>query len=253
MEALDRWALHRLQQLVTKVRQAYERFEFHKIYHAIHNYCVVDLSSFYLDVLKDRLYVSAPASGRRRSAQTAVFEIAVTLVRLMAPILAFTAEEVWEHLPGFSGKGDSVHLELLPESIAAYENAAVEEQWKRIQEIRTEVNRALELARKNKEIGHSLDAEIMLGVSGPLLENLRGQEDTLSSVFIVSKVRLAEPDSLDSPIEAVEIPGMYIQVEPATAAKCARCWVHDETVGTHADHPEICSRCTRELGAADIA
>jgi len=250
MESLDRWALHRLQQLVKRVVQAYKSFEFHKIYHAIHNFCVVDLSAFYLDVLKDRLYVSAAASGPRRSAQTSLFEIAVTLVRLMAPILVFTAEEVWEHLPSFPGKADSVHLEDLPEPVAAYEDEAIEERWKRILEIRAEVNRALELARKSKAVGHSLDAEITLGVSGRLLENLRGYEDALSRVFIVSRVRLAETDSLDSGIEAVDIPGLLVKVKPASAEKCARCWVRDETVGTHSEQPEICSRCVRELNAA---
>jgi isoleucyl-tRNA synthetase len=253
MASLDRWALHRLQQLVRRVVEAYERFEFHKIYHAIHNFCVVDLSAFYLDVLKDRLYVSAATSGQRRSAQTALFEIAVTLVRLMAPILAFTAEEVWEHLPSFPGKSESVHLELQPEVVAAYEDEGLDEQWNRILVIRAEVNRALELARKNREVGHSLDAEITLGVSGQLLEHLRGYEDVLSRVLIVSRVRLAEPDSLDTGIEAVDIPDMLIQVEPSSAEKCARCWVHDTTVGTHPDQPEICSRCFKELEAADTA
>ena len=247
MDSLDRWALHRLQQLAKRVVQAYERFEFHKIYHAIHNFCVVDLSAFYLDVLKDRLYVSAATSEKRRSAQTAIFEIAVTLVRLMAPILVFTADELWEHLPAFSGKSESVHLELLPEPVAAYEDEAVEKEWESILDIRAEVNRALELARKNKEVGHSLDAEVTIGISGPLLERLRGQEDILSRVFIVSKVRLAEAESIEAGVEAVDIPGMLIQVKPASAEKCARCWVHDESVGTDADQPEICGRCVKEL------
>jgi isoleucyl-tRNA synthetase len=249
MDSLDRWALHRLQQLVKRVVQAYESFEFHKIYHAIHNFCVVDLSAFYLDVLKDRLYVSAATSEKRRSAQTAIFEIAVTLVRLMAPILAFTADEVWEHLPPFSGKSDSVHLELLPEPVADYEDETIEEEWQSILDTRAEVNRALELARKNKEVGHSLDAEVAIGVSGPLLERLRGQEDRLSHVFIVSKVRLVEAENIEAGREAVDIPGMLIQVKPASAEKCARCWVRDENVGTDADQPEICGRCVKELKA----
>jgi isoleucyl-tRNA synthetase len=249
MDSLDRWALHRLQQLVKRVAQAYESFEFHKIYHAIHNFCVVDLSAFYLDVLKDRLYVSAATSEKRRSAQTTIFEIAVTLVRLMAPILAFTADEVWEHLPPFAGKSESVHLELLPEPVAAYEDEAVEKEWKSILDTRVEVNRALELARKNKEVGHSLDAEVTIGISGPLLERLRGQEDILSRVFIVSKVRLAEAESIESGVEAVDIPGMLIQVKPALAEKCGRCWVHDESVGTDANQPEVCERCIKELEA----
>ena len=249
MDSLDRWALHQLQQLVKRVVQAYESFEFHKIYHAIHNFCVVDLSAFYLDVLKDRLYVSAATSEKRRSAQTAIFKIAVTLVRLMAPILAFTADEVWEHLPPFAGKSESVHLELLPEPVAAYEDETIEEEWQSILDTRAEVNRALELARKNKEVGHSLDAEVTIGMSGPLLERLRGQEDILSRVFIVSKVRLVEAESIEAGVEAVDIPGMLIQVKPASAEKCSRCWVHDETVGTDANQPEICNRCVKELEA----
>jgi len=247
MESLDRWALHRLQQLVRKVAKAYKRFEFHKIYHAIHNFCVVDLSAFYLDVLKDRLYVSAATSAKRRSAQSAIFEIVTTLVRLMSPILAFTAEEIWENVPTFPGKSDSVHLELLPEPVSAYEDDSLEEQWGLVLEVRGEVNRALELARKNKEVGHSLDAEITLGIKGALRESLQGREEMLSRVFIVSQVRLADPESLDSAISAMDIPGLTIQVKPALAMKCARCWVHDESVGADSHQPEICERCVTEL------
>ena len=251
MESLDRWALHRLQQLVRKVAKAYERFEFHKIYHAIHNFCVVDLSAFYLDVLKDRLYVSAPTSAKRRSAQSAIFEIVTTLVRLMAPILAFTSEEIWENVPPFPGKSESVHLELLTEPISAYEDDSLEEQWGLVLDVRAEVNRALELARKNKEVGHSLDAEITLGVRGVLMENLQGREEMLRRIFIVSQVRLADPESLDSATAAVDIPGLMIQVRSASAMKCARCWVHDETVGAESSQPEICSRCVNELQATE--
>jgi len=246
MESLDRWALHRLQQLTRRVGQAYERFEFHKIYHAIHNFCVVDLSAFYLDVLKE-LYVSSANSAQRRSAQTALFEICTALVRLMAPILVFTAEEVWEHLPAFSGKGESVHLEPLPQPVAGYEDQAAAEEWRRILDLRVEVNRALELARKHKKVGHSLDAEITLGVNESLMEHLQGQEEVLSRIFIVSQVVLTTPESLDSATQAEDIPGVLIQVKPASAKKCARCWVRDESVGADADQPEICGRCVREL------
>jgi isoleucyl-tRNA synthetase len=249
MESLDRWALHQLQQLVRKVRLACERFEFHKVYHAIHNFCVVDLSSFYLDVLKDRLYVSAPTSGKRRSAQTALFEIVVSLVRLMAPILAFTAEEVWQQVPAFPGKTESIHLEQLPEPVSQYEDKVLAEHWQRLLEVRAEVNRALELARKEKIVGHPLDAEIILGVPEGMGALLHGQEEMLSRVFIVSHVQLLAPGSVEAGGEAVNIPGMTIQVKRAPGAKCARCWVHDESVGGHAEHPEICSRCLVELGA----
>jgi isoleucyl-tRNA synthetase len=250
MESLDRWALHRLQGLVRRVRLAYQRFEFHKIYHAIHNFCVVDLSAFYLDVLKDRLYVSAPGSRKRRSAQTALFEITASLLRLMAPILVFTAEEVWQHLPAFPGKAASVHLTQLPEPVAAYEEEGLEEWWTGILEIRGEVNRALELARVDKVVGHSLDAEVSLGLPGQLHDVLRGQEELLSRVFIVSKVSLTQADDFKEGIEALAVPGLVIQVGPAPGAKCARCWVHQESVGAHREHPEICSRCLEELGIA---
>ena len=248
MESLDRWALHRLQGLGRRVRLAYQRFEFHKIYHAIHNFCVVDLSAFYLDVLKDRLYVSAAASRKRRSAQTALFEITVSLVRLMAPILVFTAEEVWQHLPAFPGKAASVHLTQLPEPVAAYEDEALEERWARVLEVRGEVNRALEIARVDKVVGHSLDAKVSLSLPGQLRDLLGGQEELLSQVFIVSKVSLTQADDIKDGIEAVAIPGLVIQVRPAPGAKCARCWVHREGVGGHREHPEICSRCREELG-----
>ncbi|MEJ2364604.1 MAG: isoleucine--tRNA ligase [Deltaproteobacteria bacterium] len=251
LEALDRWAASRLQQWVWLVAKAFESFEFHKIYHAIHNFCVVDLSAFYLDVLKDRLYVSAPTSAKRRSAQSAIFEIVTTLVRLMSPILVFTAEEIWENVPPFPGKSDSIHLELLPKPSSAYEDDSLEEEWGLLLNVRAEVNRALELARKNKEVGHSLDAEITLGVKGALRENLQDRKDMLSGVFIVSKVRLTDPESLDSAISAVDIPGLLIQVKPASAMKCARCWIHDETVGAEPNQPEICSRCVKELAATD--
>ncbi|MBW1982738.1 MAG: isoleucine--tRNA ligase [Deltaproteobacteria bacterium] len=249
MEPLDRWALHQLQQLIRTVRGAYERFEFHKIYHAIHNFCTVDLSSFYLDVLKDRLYVSAPDSGKRRSAQTALFEVAVCLVRLMAPILAITAEEVWEHLPEFPDKKESVHLEQLPEPRAAYEDADLAEQWRRILEIRSEVNRCLEAARQQKTLGHSLDAEVTLGVSKPLRELLESQGQGLHHIFIVSKLILRDYEEVQDGTRSVDVPGLVIRVTPARAEKCSRCWIHDESVGTYPEHQGICSRCLTELQA----
>jgi isoleucyl-tRNA synthetase len=248
LESLDRWALHRLQGLVRRVRLAYQRFEFHKIYHAIHNFCVVDLSAFYLDVLKDRLYVSAAGSRKRRSAQTALFEITASLLRLMAPILVFTAEEVWQHLPTSAGKMASVHLTQLPQPVAAYEDEALEEWWTRVLEVRGEVNRALELARVDKVVGHSLDAEVSLSLPDQLRDLLRGKEELLSQVFIVSKVSLAQADDIKDGIEALAVPGLVVQVRPAPGAKCARCWVHQESVGAHGEHPEICSRCLEELG-----
>jgi isoleucyl-tRNA synthetase len=133
--------------------------------------------------------------------------------------------------------------------VADYEDQTTGEGWQRILDLRVEVNRALELARKHKEVGHSLDAEITLGVNESLMEHLQGQEEVLSRIFIVSRVVLTKPESLDSAMQAEDIPGLLIQVKPASAKKCARCWVRDESVGADADQPEICGRCVKELDA----
>ncbi|NTV41820.1 MAG: isoleucine--tRNA ligase, partial [Syntrophobacteraceae bacterium] len=162
MEELDRFALHQLQDLVQRVRQAYDRFEFHKVYHALHNYCVVDLSSFYLDILKDRLYVSSAGSPGRRSAQTALYEILSALLRLMAPILSFTAEEGWWHLP--DQPSATIHLEDLPEPKPLFRNGELSQRWEKLLLLRSEVLRALEIARQAKIIGHPLDAVVRLSL-----------------------------------------------------------------------------------------
>ena len=223
------------------MRQGYERFEFHRVYHALHNYCVVDLSAFYLDILKDRLYISAAKSELRRSAQTALYHILTALLKLMAPILSFTAEEAWWHLP--DQPSESIHLEALPESDPALEDPALKERWQTILVLRGEVARALEAARQSKVIGHPLDARVKLALPEALRTAFAGQEDLLRSVFIVSQVAYANPADLYAPMEAAEIPGLLLEVEAAAGEKCERCWVHSETIGHHPDHPTICGRC----------
>lgn len=241
MEELDRFALHQLQDLIQRVRQAYDRFEFHKVYHALHNYCVVDLSSFYLDILKDRLYVSSAGSPERRSAQTVLYEIVTSLLRLMAPILSFTAEEGWLHLP--DRPSETVHLEDLPAPNPLFRNGALSERWEKLLLLRSEVLRALEMARQAKTIGHPLDALVKLSLPQDLLGELKGQEGLLRSVFIVSNVVICDADALVEPLVGETMEGVLIQVAPASGGKCGRCWVRTDAVGRFPDHPTICDRC----------
>lgn len=246
MEELDRFALHQLQDLIQKIRMAFDRFEFHRVYHALHNYCVVDLSSFYLDILKDRLYISSAASKARRSAQTVLYEIVTTLLKLMAPVLSFTAEEAWWYLPG--RPGESIHLEDFPDENPAFRDAALNDRWQKILALRSDVSRALEAARQTKIIGHPLDAKVSIALPESMQQMLDGNEELLRSVFIVSQVELRSAADLSGGTEGVEVPGARIEVSNASGEKCERCWVHSESVGTFEDHATLCDRCHDIMG-----
>jgi isoleucyl-tRNA synthetase len=242
MEELDRWALHRLQEMGERVIRAYDRFEFHPVYHNLHNFCVLDLSSFYLDIIKDRLYVSPAKSRARRSAQTALHEILEVLVRLMAPILSFTADEIWEHMSD-QGRCPSVHMDLFMPIKSEYKDPELASRWETIMTVRREVTKALEIARKEKRIGHSLDAALKLAVPAPLLEALRPYEDQLRFLFIVSSAQLVPSEEIKGEYESEELPGVQVEVTLNQDTKCDRCWVHDPSVGENAEHPTICERC----------
>ncbi len=250
MPELDRYALHTLQRVIERVRRAYDRFEFHRVYHAVHNYCTVDLSAFYLDILKDRLYTAPPASEARRSAQTVLYRILTSLLRLMAPILSFTAEEAWAHLPG--SRSDSVHLELFPEADEALVDEALEARWEKILAIRADVSRALEAARQAKTIGHPLDACVHLALPDGWKDEFSRDTELFRTVFIVSQVILE--DGLQGPdvVEGQDVPGLKVLVERAPGRKCERCWVLSETVGESADHPTVCGRCRTALAAIHV-
>ncbi len=249
MEELDRFALCQLQDLIQKVRHAYERFEFHRIYHALHNYCVVDLSSFYLDILKDRLYTSPAASTARRSAQTVIHTVLETVLKLMAPILSFTAEEAWLHMPFRTSP--SVHLESFPQSDPNLRDEALINRWGKILAVRNEALRVLETARRDKVIGHPLDAKVRIAFSPELAEEFSGQDELFRKVLIVSQVSIEPESALSAPIEGVELPGLKIQVETASGEKCQRCWVRSEKVGQFADQPHICDRCHAVVGSSE--
>ena len=245
---IDKYALHTLAALVDKGKKAYDAYEFHVIYHALYNYCTVDLSSFYLDILKDRLYTSPADSVERRSAQTVMHLILDAMVRLMAPILPFTAEEVWKYMPDPEGRTESIHLAAMPEMDAAWTDETLARKWQRLIMVRGEVTKALEASRAKKEIGHPLDAKVTLGAQGEVMAVLQAYEKDLHTIFIVSKTELAAVPSAAGFVSQ-EIEGLTIGVEAAAGEKCERCWVHDPSVGTIAGHPTLCSRCESQIAA----
>ncbi len=251
LEELDRWALNRLQELNARILKAYDSFEFHLVYHNLHNFCVLDLSSFYLDIIKDRLYTSPPNSVARRSAQTAMHQILEVLVRLMAPILSFTAEEIWQYMNG-SDRPASVHSELFIPVKDEFLDPQLSKRWETIVAVRRETARVLELARKEKKIGHSLDASVTLALPAPLFSELEPYKDQLRSIFIVSSVDLVKKNDLETGIESETIPGLKIRVSPSDALKCERCWVHDPSVGTDMQHPALCDRCRGALAEMEF-
>ena len=240
---VDRFALAALQRVIQKSCRAYENFDFHIIYHTLYNYCTLDLSAFYLDVLKDRLYTSLPDSLERRSAQTVVHNILDALVKLMAPVLPFTAEEVWKYMPAEDNRLSSVHLTRLPEMNENLIDIELVEKWDGILKIRREVTKALETARVEKQIGHSLSASVVLAVKDEFYEILQPYTAELRSIFIVSEVILIKSDNAGMALKPTELEGVMIQVRPAESKKCERCWVHDPGVGTDTEHPTICGRC----------
>jgi len=241
---LDRWALAKLEDLAARVEKAYENYEFHVIYHAVHNFCSVEMSSFYLDVLKDRLYASGAASVDRRSAQTAMYRILDCLTRLIAPVLSFTAEEIWEFMPG--ERPESVHLADFVRFPNSFRDAALEGRYDALLDIRSDVSKALELARNDKVVGHSLDACVLLSApAGATLELLERYREQLASLFIVSRAELT--DDLKDGIQGENLPDLKIKVEKAPGEKCERCWNYATSVGDSAEHPALCQRCVAVL------
>ncbi len=237
LEELDRWALYRLGKLVEKVTGAYENYEYHQFFHALHNFCVVDMSNFYLDIIKDRLYCSAPDDHGRRSAQTVLMTVLEHLVVMMAPILTFTAEELWQHLPARSR--ESVQLADWPEPDPAWIDDNLGNRWQGLLEVREEVTWALEQARKEKKIGGSLEGSVTVWADGALYEQLQYFSEQLPQLFIVSEARLL-PDKEAAPADAVagqRFP-VKIKVEKTGGTKCPRCWIF-----TDSDR-ELCARCS---------
>ncbi len=242
LKEMDRWALMRLTQLMKQVREAYENYTFHEALHKIHNFCVVDMSNFYLDVLKDRLYVEKADSETRRAAQTTIYRILNTLTRMLSPILAFTAEEIWSFLPHLGDEDSrSVLFNELPkvEDMMAVDEAFMD-RWDRIHAVREDAQKALEIARTAKLIGKSLDAKVTLYAEGELKAFLQDVSDLLPEALIVSQVIVA--DGGEGSFKG-ELEGLSLTVEHADGEKCCRCWSYAASVGQDAEHPDLCARC----------
>jgi isoleucyl-tRNA synthetase len=241
MQEMDRYALVLFRRLAEKVLRAYETYEFHLIFHAVNNFCAVDLSSFYLNVLKDRLYCSKADDPARRSAQTALFEITRGLVTLLAPVLSFTAEEAWGYSPAFPGKAESVFLSDLPEPAELPGEVAIASRWERILALRAEIAQPLEAARKEKTIGSDQDAVVTVS-PGPFADLFESHAREIQDVLIVSGLAVGD---LSGPgvYESAAFPGLKAKVEKAPWGKCERCWNHTPAVGTIPAAPELCERC----------
>ena len=245
MLELDRWALMHMQLLKKEVSAAYESYDFHVLYHAIHNFCSVEMSSYYLDILKDRLYAYKADSFERRSAQTAMYEIMLDLVVMIAPVLSFTMEEVWQFMKKPASMPESVFMMPWPEFKEEYIDEALESKWDNFIEIRSEITRVLEGARRAKTIGHSLDAKVELHATGEALAILRSVEGDLATLLIVSQAKLVE--GLAGGVEATGREDLKVTVQAAEGEKCERCWIYSDTVGKDAEHPTVCARCAAAL------
>jgi isoleucyl-tRNA synthetase len=258
---LDRYMLARTRELTEKVLDWYAAFEFHRVYHAINEFAIVDLSSFYLDVLKDRMYTFAPTSQARRSAQTVLWQITETLVRLVAPILSFTADEVWEYLPKVEGREASVHLALFPkpEEIFSEDPAALLEEWKELFAVRDEALRVLEESRQAKAIGKSLEADLHIYAKGAMFGLLKQHQAGLKELINVSSVVLLEWGTHSGPMDGDKIKSLSspedfaVFLSPASGAKCARCWNYMPEVSAYGIWQNVCNRCQSALTEMKIA
>lgn len=232
LEPLDRWALQQLSDLSRKVLDAYGRYEYHVVYHSIYRFCVVEMSAFYLDINKDRLYVSHSRSVKRRSAQTVMFRILHELVRMTAPIFSFTSEEVWREMPHLSGQPESVHLTEFETEHKDWLSDQEKQDWTRLVEFRESVLKLLEEARQRKEIGSSLEASILVTGNDAVLKRF---ESFLPELFIVSTVEMQDG------------PETKFEIRKASGQKCARCWQIRSDVGSNPVYPGVCARCASVL------
>ena len=236
---LDRWALAEFDKVATIARAGYDAFDFHKVYHNLHRFCVVNMSNFYLDIIKDRLYITQKAGKQRRAAQTAMFRILVGLTEMLAPILAFSAQEIWESIPQFAGKKEYVVMHEMPAGGVYALTAAETEKWDKIIAINDDVKKVLETARADKKIGSSLEAAIVLHCNDELYGFAAPLAKELADVFIVSEVAVEKGGEGVSG----ETEGLMVEFRRAAGEKCERCWQYKEDVGTSAQHPTLCARC----------
>ncbi len=253
---LDRYMLARTRDLTEKILGWYEAFEFHRVYQAVNEFAIVDLSAFYLDVLKDRMYTFAPTSLARRSAQTVLWQITEALVRLVAPILTFTADEIWEHLPAIEGRPISVHLARFPKPGEIFSEAPAKliEEWKQIFAVRDEALRKLEEARQLKTIGKALEAKLLIAASGQTLALLQRHAAGLKEVLNVSGVDITEAKGTTlAEYDRLNVEDLAVDVGPASGQKCARCWNFMPEVSNYGIWENVCTRCQSALKEMGIA
>ncbi len=246
LQSLDQYMLRQTASFASEVRSSYEEFAFHKIYHRLNHFCIVDLSAFYFDVLKDRLYTFAPKSTGRRAAQTAIWRIGEALVRLLAPIMSFTCEEVWQYLPKSRTRVESVHLAQFPSAgeilggDESVDDARQSSDWQSLRSVRDDVLKALEEARNKKLIGTGLEAQVQVIAGDPMYSVLKGYEDQLRYIFIVSEVSLQQGSGNGTS-------GVHVEVKKADGLKCERCWNYSTHVGEDKTYPTVCERCSAVL------
>jgi isoleucyl-tRNA synthetase len=228
------------------VRQNYETFEFYNVYHAIQNFCIVDMSNFYLDVIKDRLYVEKTDGFERRSAQTVIYLILNSLVKMIAPILSYTAEEIWKYMPHLNSENtESVFLNDMNSEISIEISGEFISRWDRIHKIRDEIKKILEIQRKNKVIGSSLEADVTIYCDGELFEFIKECLYYLKLTLMVSEVKVEA--SGKGEYKAENIKNLSISISHSHYQKCERCWNYSETVGKDTENPTICERCSSVL------
>ena len=234
---IDKWALIKLNNLIKVCTEAYDAYDFNKAYQAINNFCVVQMSNFYLDIIKDRLYTAKPDSIERRAAQTTMYKILDALVKILAPMTCFTAEEIWKYMPHSASENqESVMLTQYPEVNNEYDNKELEEKWNKIIKLKDIVSKKLEEARAEKIIGHSLNAKVTIYANANDYEFLKNNQELLMTVFIISDLQLEKSDE-----------EMKVEVEQAEGQKCERCWMYSKTVGQDKDNPTICNRCSQAI------
>ncbi len=250
MPEIDRWVLSRFELVKRRVMKAYDNYEFHTVFHTVYQFCTVTLSAFYLDILKDRLYTELDSSLPRRSAQTVLYEILEGLIRLISPILSFTVVEVWKFLPDDASREENIFMASFPQPKDGNLDEELNLVWDRLLEVRAEITKVLEVARRDKVIGHSLEAEVWLSVSGEPADFLEDKWQTLETITIVSKLHRSEKPA-EGAVVSEELPELAVAVKSATSEKCERCWLRSETVGDNRDHPTICARCSSVIAQID--
>jgi isoleucyl-tRNA synthetase len=240
---VDLYAYRRLSRTVNDIYKAYREYEFHSVYHTVHNLCAVDLSSFYVDIMKDRLYAERPDDVQRRATQTVFYLIARNLAKVLAPIVPFTAEEIWRELPGSPDEPESVHLALWEKLEVPDKPHELEEEFGRFLSVRDVALKAMELAREEKVIGHPLEAAVTLYAEGDTFDALEGFREELATYLITSEAKLVKGIPPEGAYVGEKEPGVGIVVGPAEGAKCERCWKRSTTVGENEKYPDLCGRC----------